>query len=368
MAKRVTLKDIADRVGVSPVAVSAALGLLSSTTKVRLSPEVAQRIRDVSNEMAYQQNRMARAVRSSRTHTIGVLMRVVSNSAPINFLIDCIHRELAAAGYRAQISIFHSDFDLFDSEMREFTEWQVDGLIATYVFDSDVQTKKWSELERFLTAANLPVMFVNTTLPGAREHGLVEVDMAADAQAAVNHLLSLGHTHLAYVGEDGGDNLTRYAAARKAAAGHKQASIKFIPVHVNTTDAAGTILEVTQATMEVGTRIASQINRPTGLICGNDSIAAAVCSSLSQAGVNVPGDVSIIGYDNTEVGLLTTPALSSFSLPMEQVAKAAVAGLLARIKNPAAEPTCQRFPSQMVLRQSTAVAPSLVRSCSVVAT
>lgn len=356
MAKRVTLKDIADRVGVSPVAVSAALGLLSSTSKVRLSPEVAQRIRDISIEMDYHQNRLARAVRSNRTHTIGVLIRVLSNPAPTNFLIDTIHHELAAAGYRAQISTFHSDFNLFENEMRDFTEWQVDGLIATYVFETDDQNKSWPELERWLVAANMPVMFVNSTLPGARQHGLAEVDMAADAVTAVNHLLSLGHRKLAYVSEDRGDNLSRYAAARKAAASHDQASVTFIPVNVNTTSAAGTILELAQAARDVGARIASQADRHTGLICGNDSIAAGVCVSLKEAGVDVPGDVSIIGYDNTEIGLITTPGLTSFALPMEQVAKAAVAGLLARIKDPAAEPMHQRFESKMVLRQSTTIA------------
>lgn len=355
MAKRVTLKAIADRAGVSPVAVSAALGLLSSTSKVRLSPEVAQRIRDVSNEMAYHQNRLARAVRSNRTHTVGVLMRVMSNPAPVNFLIDTIHRELAAAGYRAHISTFHSDFDLFETEVREFTEWQVDGLIVTYVFDSDDRKNNWAELERWIIAANLPVMFVNTSLTGARQHGVAEVDMGADAQAAVNHLLSLGHRRLAYVGENRGENFMRYAVARKVAS-QSHASMAFIPVDVKTTAAAGTILETAQAARDVGARIAGDINRPTGLICGNDSIAAAVCASLNQAGVDVPGDVSIIGYDNSEMGLLTTPALTTFALPMEQVAKAAVAGLLARIENPDVKPVHQRFPSELVLRQSTAVA------------
>lgn len=346
MAQRVTLKAIADRVGVSPVAVSAALGQLSSHSKVRLSPKMAQRIREVSREMNYHQNKLARAVRSSRTHTIGVLMRVVSNSAPVNFLIDSIHRELAAAGYRAHLSTFHSSFDLFETEMREFTQWQVDGLIATYVFESDDVRRQWPALQQWLASANMPVMFVNASLAGGTQHNLVEVDMAADAQAAAHHLLSLGHRHLAYVGEDVAENLTRYAAARQAAAGHDKAKVSFIPLNVGSTAAAGTILELAQASLETGQHIAQMKDRPTGLICGNDSVASGVCSSLMQAGVNVPGDVSIIGYDNNEVGLFTRPALTTFVLPMKQVAQAAVQGLLARIEDPSLEPMQQRLSSE----------------------
>lgn len=352
MAKRVTLKQISDRVGVSPVAVSAALGMLSKDTQVRIAPDKVEKIRRVAREMGYHRNKLARAFRSKRTHTVGVLFRVVSNPAPVSYLIDCIHRELDGRGYRAFLSPYHARFDLLVDSIRDLVAWQVDGLIVTYLFAHDDKEQKWGPLEEWLAKIEMPVVMVESTL--ATQGGIprIAVDLPAASGAAAQHAIAAGHRRLAYVSEVGGAHTLRWAAIEQVAKNTSGATarwVQFDPTQT-TTPMLGAVQGATRAARE----LATLPDRPTVVLCGNDATAAAVVGELQQMGVRVPQDIAIIGYDNSEYALLAQPALTTMQAPMEQVATASVDALLSLIDGKEPDPLVRRFESQLIERASFA--------------
>ncbi len=350
--QRVTLKDIGERVGVSPVAVSAALGMLSSNSPVRLSEETAEQVRRIAGELGYQRNNIARAFRSKRTQTIGLLFRVVSNTQPVNYLIDCMHRELQRHEYHAYLSPFHSRYELFERGVRDLVGWQVDGLILSHVYGSDDADGQWSDLEQWLTKLNIPVVLVESTLPAARTHPRLAVDMVGASALAARHLIDLGHRRLAFVSDPRGASRERWEAVQRVAG--EQGGVQAEWIILDTTTASVPTLGPLEAAQRAGAQLAQRDMRPTGLICGNDSVARGLVGAMQGAGLDIPGDVSVIGYDNSEAAVMCEPRLTTFQQPVELLAQQAVEALLGRVAGDRKGAESSQFAAELIIRDSTA--------------
>lgn len=349
MAARVTLKHIADRVGVSRVAVSAALGMLSDRSQVRLSADKAREIRRVAEALGYHRSNLARALQRNRTQTVGVLFRVVSNPQPVSYLIDCIDRELMARGYRAQLGPFHARYDILEHNIRELVGWQVDGLIVCFVYESDDREGRWPALDAWLCKVGTPLVFVESTLETTRRHPRVGVDFAAAAETAAQHLIAGGCRRLAYVGPRKGADMARWAGVQRAAS---VADIQAEWLALDLSIASSPTLEDVEAAQRVGYDLASRKDRPTGLICSNDEVAGGLLTALRRKGLRIPGDVAIVGYHNSQTALLTVPTLSTMQEPAEEMARAAVKTLLDRIAGRRSAVNL-RFAPRLVVRESS---------------
>jgi|GEM_PF-7116835 len=347
--KRVTLKAISERVGVSPVAVSAALGILSENSQVRISEDKAKHIRKVAREMGYHTNRLARAFRTRQTHTIGVLFRVVSNPQPVSYLIDCIHRGLDAQGYQAYLSPFHSSFDLLEKGVRRLVEWQVDGIVMSHVFQSDDTKNAWPELEAWLEKVGVPLVMVESALKTSPRCRRFNVDMQGAATEAAEYLIRSGRRSIAYVGESRGANAERWQAVKAVA---DDAGVASQWIRVDETEEISPLLQLVESARETGRKLAIQPDRPTGLICCNDAVATSVSAGLMSQGVDVPGDVAVIGYDNSEAALMGTPQLTTFQQPIETVADAVIETLLNDINGKKSRRASHVYKAKMVHRDS----------------
>lgn len=351
MAKHVTLSEIGKRAGVSNVAVGAALGLLAKDSSVRLGKAKAQMIRDVAKEMGYQPNLLARAFRRQETRMVGVLFRVASNPLSVGYLIDSTHRELLAKSYHAYLSPYQSNFDLMWANVLDLLAWRVDGLVLMHVFQTDDTQNKWHELESMLMDAGMPIVLVASDIATQKPQPRVNVDMEAVTFTATEHLLNLGHRHIGYVTHQSGptpDRLAGMARATTAAAGSKVEAVCLEPA------SDGPLIQsLVRSAKATGVKLADRKDRPTGLICNNDIIAVGVIEGLRSRGVRVPQDVSVIGFDDSDYAVLIEPQLTTFSPPIEDMAKTAVDLLLEHIKDPNAKPKQVKFTAKLVVRDST---------------
>lgn len=356
MAKRVTLSEIGRRAGVSSVAASAALGLLSENSSVRLSEAKAKQIRQVAKELGYQPDLLARAFRRQRTYMVGVLFRVVSNPLPISYLIDCMHRELLAQEYHAYLSPFQSTFDVLEESVRDLLAWRVEGMILSHVFQSDDREHEGTRLEAMLEQIKVPLVLVESDFEPERPCSQVFVDHGDSMRRAAAHLLKLGHRALAFVPDRRGPAPERWAGLEAAVAAWPGASLEH--VHLAKDDSVFAVQRLVHEARLTGRSIAAMPARPTGLVCHNDMVAAGVIAGLRDCGLRVPADCSVIGYDNSDLAVLTDPELTSFDPPMERLAAAAVTELLRQIEQPRCKPRRHRFKAELRVRASTAPPPA----------
>jgi LacI family transcriptional regulator len=357
MAKRVTLSQIGQRAGVSDVAVSAALGLLAKNSSVRLSPQKAQMIRRVAQEMGYQPNLLARAFRQQQTDTVGVLFRVVSNPLSVSYLIDCIHRELLALKLQVNLSPYQSSISVLHASVERMLAWRVDAVILCHVFDVDAPEDQFAPIERMLDKAKVPMVLVESTIPTQRPRARVLADLENATFSAATHLLSLGHRRLAYIGEQRGAASRRWAGVQRAIAQCPGAQVQWLTLEMDP-QAPATQRHILAA-VQMGHHIAQMHDRPTGLICNNDQVASAVMTGMKDRGLSVPADISITGYDDSDQAILCRPPLTTFRPPVQEMAAHAVQLLTAQLGRSRATkaPPVKLFQPELVVRQSTAAPP-----------
>lgn len=363
MKRRVTLSQIAKRAGVSNVAVGAALGLLSQESNVRLSSQRAAMIRQVAQEMGYERDLLARAFRQQRTGVVGVLFRVVSNPLSVSYLVDCIHRELLGRQYHVNLSPFQSNFDVLESMVRRMVSWRVDGLILCHLYPSDDERGRFGELEQMLGKNKVPLVLVESTIPTEQSHGRVRVDLEHASFAAATHLLELGHRELAYVGDQCGAFEDRWRGIRRAVGKRRGARVMHLPMQFNS--AAPPIHQYMLASISAGRQLGAMANRPTGLICTNDQVALGVMAGLREMKLSVPQDVSVVGYDNSDLAVIGQPGLTSLDPPVEDMARIAVTLLdeqLDASDQPCASASQTLLQAGLVQRGSSAPPRSSARS------
>jgi LacI family transcriptional regulator len=353
MAKHVTLSQIGKRAGVSNVAVGAALGLLSKKSSVRLSKEKAEMIRQVAREMGYQPNLLARAFRNQRTRMVGVLFRVVSNPLSISYLIDCVHRELLQHDYHAYLSPFQSQYNVLQDSVMDLLAWRVDGLILSHVFQTDDTQGKWKQLEARLAEAGVPMVLVESDIQTAAPQPRVNVDLGQAMYDAATYLLKLGHRHLGFLADVRGPTPQRWGGVCRAVAECPGARVQVIELQQVSADAPK-IQQLSLSAQATGLKLAAMLDRPTAVICNNDMLAQGLMTGLQDAGLDVPRDMSLTGYDDSDYAVLARPRLTSFAPPVEQVARMASSMLLEHIEEPETHPRQILLSAELIERGSTA--------------
>lgn len=325
----VTITDIAKATGVAPSTVSRALNKPG-----RVSAATRERIEAAARELDYVPNSPARALSSGRTGTIAVLVSDVTN--PFYFgLIRGTQQQLKAAGY-AQLLVDTEDSGEHEAEtLRTMRRW-MDGAILTA-----------SRLpERALTglAAGIPLVTVNRNVRGVPS---VVIDTPAGMGLAVEHLMSLGHRHLAYAyGPDNSwPNRARWHALR--AAGQRYGL---------TVERAGPF----PRGRLFGSAAADALHNTgaTAYIAFNDLLAIGMLTRLRERGVQVPEEVSVVGCDDIFGADFCNPPLTTLTAPIEQAGRVAVSLLLAHLD--ASVPPQRRaavLPTHLTIRESTGPAP-----------
>lgn len=327
---RPTLEDVAARAGVSRALVSLVM---------RGSPKVSElrrtAVRKAAEELGYSPHVLARSLASRTSTVLGVLVSDLRNT----FFAEVVEG-LEAAALAGGFSIILNSGGRSPSRERTALNSLLSFRPAGVVLLSPVLPA--SAIEQ--AAAQCPLVLVSRTsrLPTV---DTVNDDGQAGASLAVDHLVSLGHRRITHL--DGGGAAT--AAARRK--GYRQAmrrhGLEPVVVRSEHTDTAGekAVHELLNA---VGRR-----GLPTALLAGNDFNAIGAISGLEEAGLRVPGDVSVVGYDNISLAGLKHLSLTTVDQPRVEMGRLAVEALLERVRGERGDPVRHQLRPSLVVRATT---------------
>ncbi|GAB4468027.1 MAG: LacI family DNA-binding transcriptional regulator [Armatimonadaceae bacterium] len=345
--RKTTLRDVAQRAGVSTTTVSEYL----SGRPYACSMETASRIQKAVEDLHYIPNALGASLRKSATRTIGLslLFPLSGNVRQSGFLLR-LWEGITQEAFQEQHSVlFYEDSIRMDVEnYRTFLDGRVDGVVF--------QPIARDHRPRRLAEAGLPVATISTfaeVYPGC-------INVISDEREIVGlvmeHLWQLGHRRIAhFAGPISAENEagTPVAAARCAAyrAFCEERGI-YDPALVFESD----LWRVSEFT--IIDRWYNMPNRPTAIFCVTDAMAVEILAHARSLGWRVPQELSVVGVDNTLFGELHHPALTSVEYPVEEQGRVAIRSLMARIQGkPAPLETVWIRGAELVVRETTAPPP-----------
>ncbi|WP_173932459.1 LacI family DNA-binding transcriptional regulator [Chelativorans sp. Marseille-P2723] len=332
--KTPNIQDVARVAGVSSATVSRAISnpsMVSDATREAVFEAIAK--------TGYHINIMARNLRRQRTGAIVVLVPNLGNPF-FSLILAGIEQVAAPAGFSVLIVDTrqpHAD------ENQIFTylhNTRADGLI---ILDG---TLPQDLLER-RAAVLPPVVFACEWIEGS-DFSRVVIDNSAGAAIAVRHLHELGHRHIGHVMGPMANVLTKTRLHGTRAA-LEELGLPFVPEWFLTGDFS------LQSGAEAARRWLALEKRPTGVFCASDQMACGFISELSKVGFSVPRDVSVVGFDDIEIGRHFIPALTTIHQPRRKIGAKAAAMLIDRINGEGSVAVSEeKFAVRLVMRQSAA--------------
>jgi LacI family transcriptional regulator len=329
--KKSTLVLVAERAGVSIASVSRVLNGQPA------SERVTERVRAAAAELGYVPDATARSLKVGRTEQIALAVADVGNPVYVSMMRE-ISRVVTKAGYRLVLSSTGADprdqIDLLAGLNRGFA----DGLILSPL-------RVPEELGAQLRASRLPIVIIGSLPPGV-ELDNVRADSVAGMALAVDHLAGLGRERVAFVNGPvdtvpGAARLDGYLKALTARGLHHNA------------DAQVSAKDFTyKAGLKAAARLLEQ-NTPDAIVCANDLLAIAAVKVANRLGLRVPGDVAIVGMDDTDLADLANPSITSVDLGAAKRARTAAKLLLRRLEKPLAPVRQVVIEPALTIRTST---------------
>jgi LacI family transcriptional regulator len=296
MRQRVTVRDVAAAAGVSPATASRVLA-----NRPSVSPELARRVVAASARLGYSANAVARALRTQRTGTIGVVLPAISNPYFIG-VVEALESVLAGSDRSLMLCDAGGSVVTEAKRVDLLTRHMVDGLVVIPV------SAAASRPALAAAAARVPLVQFDRFVDGTgSDH--VGSDEAEGMRQLVAHLRDQGCERIAYVGAEP----TVSTAAER---------LRAFRILTTPGDAAPECLG--DFSTEWGAQAARQLLTagplPDAVICGADIVAVGLLSVLRDAGVDVPRAVAVAGFDDTVLDAVTTPRLSSVRQPLDAMA------------------------------------------------
>jgi LacI family transcriptional regulator len=335
-----TLQDIAREAGVTAMAASVVLN--GATSSTRVSPATRERIIAAAERLRYRRNAVAHGLSRSRMDTIGVA--AVDHGGALNlYFLEVLNGILEAAAENEQNTTVVSLPNWGDeTRILKCLDGRVDGIVLL------APTRLTVDFAATLRRQT-PYVTIHSNDTPPYVHNL-DVDNEDGAYRIVRYLIEQGHQSIAHF--TGGQGLRgadgRLAGYRRALteAGIATCDDLILPGHF--TEHSGR------------TRAADLLSRdrsalPTAIFCASDAIAAGCMEVLSGAGLRIPDDISIVGFDDVLTARMTTPPLTTVRQPFRQMGHRAVGLLLAQIRAEASEeslPPEVLFPLELVVRAS----------------
>lgn len=333
-----TLEDVARAAGVSTATVSRALNLPGA-----VRPALREQVLAVVAQLGYVAHAGARALTLRRSGTVGVVVPTIDNAIFARGL-QAFQRRMARAGQVVLLAF--SDYDPAQeaAQVQALLSRGVDALALTGF-------SQRPELLARLARRGLP--WVHTgAFPAPAGAACVGFPNRAAIMRAVHYLLHLGHRRfgmLAGVTADNDRAAERVAGVRDALAG---AGLALAPEHLCEARYA-----LADARAAAGQILASA-QPPTALLCGNDVLAFGAMLECAARGLDVPGEVSVVGFDDLDLARQWRPALTTVHVPTEAMWTLAADYLLARLDGSLAAPQQREIEVELVVRGSTGPAPA----------
>jgi DNA-binding LacI/PurR family transcriptional regulator len=322
-----TIKDVAARAGISTSTVSRAM-----RGAPRISAETREAVFRAMEELGYRPNAAARTLAHRRSHTIGVLVTDL-HSHFYPEVLDGIESVAEEHGYTVVIMSGKRRAAAEQAALSTLLELRVDGIVC-------VASKLGRE--SLLEASRATPLALLTPTPRLPRVDCVRNDDVAGAKLVVDHLTALGHRSIAMI--DGTEELAGVERRR----GYEEA--------MTAAGLASEILVVPGGYTESGgydaaRQLLASADPPTAIFAANDDSALGVLNAVGEAGLEAPGDLSVVGYDNTTIAAVGHISLTTVHQPREEIGAATMRTLLQRIAQP-------KRPAQRIMIQPVLVSRS----------
>jgi LacI family transcriptional regulator len=316
--KRVTSKDVAQKVGVSRTTVSL---VLNNVQGIQISPETRQKVIDAAKELGYVPDAAAQALVSRRTKAIGlVLTRTQHHIATDAFLPKIISGLLTTAKkHNIRILIDWVETDHQESAYFELARAKrIDGMILSTPRLDDIALKA-------LENVDIPTVLMGSIKGSSLPY--VDVDNAKAAEKATSYLIELGHRKIACISNASPE----YTASPERVAGFKNAlTKKEIPINEG-------LICYADFDPESGYKSMNSILESgsifTAVFVASDNVAIGAKAALREKGMHIPDDVSLVGFDDIPWAKYSDPPLTTVQLPAESLAQSACTLLLDLVNN-----------------------------------
>lgn len=331
--KTPTMRDVAELAGVSVQTVSCVVNNTGA-----ISAETRERVWSAIEHLHYRRDPIARSMRTKQTRLIGLLVLNITNPI-LSVLASAVEAAAMANGYRVVLYNIGEDMRRQREYLAAAAEGPIDGLIIVNAIDH-------AETLAFLEKENLAAVLIDcvatTRIPS------VAVDNVRAAYLATEHAITFGHRRIAHIA--GSSTLL---IARQRQQGYQQAladyGLTYQNVIVSTSE---------QWNYRAGYQATQELLRsdpaPTAVFAASDEMAIGAYRALTEAGLRVPVDISVIGFDDIDVSAFVVPALTTIRQPYVEIASQSVTLLLKRISGELTEPTQITLPPELVIRQSVA--------------
>jgi LacI family transcriptional regulator len=326
----VTIRDVARRAGVSPSTVSRAL-----TVPGKVDQNTRERVLALVEELGYRPNRAARGLITGRTGNLGLLVPDLANPF-FPGLVKGIQARALESDHQLFVVDTDEDASVEPELVRQLAK-QVDGLLLCS------PRMRPSALREAIGL--VPSVLVNRALPKASS---VTFDNLEGAVALVSHLAGLGHRAVGFVGGPAGS----WSGAQRLR-GVRAACLRHGLVLHDLGPAAPTFDGGWSA---VGAVLAAPV---TAVIAYNDLVAIGLCQALADRSVEVPGDLSVVGFDDIPMSGMIRPSLTTVRMPVADAGRQAVDLLLAQLGAPTPRARQVRVPTMLQVRGSTGNARNL---------
>jgi LacI family transcriptional regulator len=326
------LKDVARLAGVSSATVSRALN-----TPNLLDAATLTRVQDAVRKLRYVPNGQARALRSQRSFTIGAIVPSFDYALYAR-ATGSLEREIEPRGYALILASNHYDLK---TELRLTMALIERGVDAFMFVGSDHDPELFVLLNEFRRPYVL-----TWGIDRSGQHPSIGFNSQAATRTMTEHLIRLGHRRFGLISapHEGNDRAReRSAGVRDALHAHgielPESSVRYAPIEL----AAG---------MRAMEQLLALRDRPTAVLATNDVVAVGALMACRAAGVRVPGDISITGVDNTDLGATQMPGLTSIQTPIVELGRLAGNYLMARLEGTAVDIPGE-LPFEIILRGST---------------
>ena len=322
----------------------------------RMRAETLQRVEDAITALAYRPNWAARQLKTGQTPMLGLLVPSIANP-----MYGYIAREIETAaqerfGHRVLLG---NTYRNKAKEIGFFDDLLDHGVRGVVVISSLVDE---GHFEAAVQRGLVMVSYDRRATPGvASSIDHVSVDNVEAARMATAHLIAKGHQRLAFVTARGqtmsrSEKMKGFFAAAQTAGLRRSARV----IDGSTGSEYGDS-EMADVGRKLAVRIASDRQRPTGIVAVNDLLAFGLLAGFRDAGLAVPADVSVVGMDGLFLSALTSPGLSTVRLPVPQMAATIVERVIGRLADASLAPAEFLFQPDLVARESVAVPPKVVK-------
>jgi DNA-binding LacI/PurR family transcriptional regulator len=344
--KPITILEVARLAGVSVSTVSNVL----NGKKNRMSAETLDRVMRAVGELGYEPNRMARGLKTGFVSIIGLIVPSVENPFWGAFARCAEH---AAMARNCQVMLCNGERDI--AREQRYAESMLSlGIRGLILGSSPLSMKHLGGLAR----RGLKIVAFDRT--GSDEDGLkidsVRVDNRGGIALAVGHLLKLGHKRIAFVAGpiNSANRIDRLEAYRQTLRAH---GITPTPAWEWLETPPGGKGEDSKTGLDGARHLLAQPDAPTSFVAINDMTALGVLAAAHEAGLRIPRDVSVIGFDDIYIGNMSTPPLTTIRQPLDALMQFAVSVLLDRMSGAnTGAPVHLNLPAELIKRGSCAQA------------